>query len=65
MSGKENLYKKIKEYCLLKGYNITIFKEISYGIQFSINDNIIRIYESKKKGITLDLSQLKDEDLKE
>lgn len=57
----QDLYLLIKE--KLKEYNVTEEKKIAYGLQFKINSNIIRIYSSKKKGITLDTSQSKNEQL--
>lgn len=57
----QDLYLLIKE--KLKEYNVTEEKKIAYGLQFKINNNIIRIYSSKKKGITLDTSQSKNEQL--
>ncbi len=57
----QDLYLLIKE--KLKEYNVTEEKKIAYGLQFKINSNIVRIYSSKKKGITLDTSQSKNEQL--
>lgn len=57
----QDLYLLIKK--KLKEYNVTEEKKIAYGLQFKINSNIIRIYSSKKKGITLDTSQSKNEQL--
>lgn len=57
----QDLYILIKE--KLKEYNVTEEKKIAYGLQFKINNNIIRIYSSKKKRITLDTSQSKNEQL--
>ncbi|WP_290771618.1 ribonuclease HIII [Anaerofustis sp.] len=59
----ENLYLTIKNSPKLKEYNIKDTKQIAYGMQFYIGNNIVRIYSSKKKGITLDTSQCKDESL--
>ena len=64
-----------KEYCdrIIKyleenNYKITERKEIPYGMQFRVNSNgvknSIRIFENKKKKLTLDLSQVKDNELK-
>lgn len=58
-----SLYFLIKNESLLKDYSISDKKEIAYGLQFYISNNIIRIYSSKKKGVTLDLSQCKDDTL--
>lgn len=50
----------------LKGmdYDVEEPKKIDYGIQFFVNkeerQGLIRVYNSKKKGVALDLSQLKD-----
>ena len=57
----KDLYLLIKE--TLKEHSVSEEKKIAYGIQFRINSNIIRIYSSKKKGITLDTSQSKNEQL--
>ena len=47
------------------GIEVHEYKEINYGLQFTMILNeaksLIRIYESKKKGIRYDLSQIKDE----
>lgn len=48
------------------GIETSPYTEINYGLQFTVLLNgikcIIRIYESKKKGISCDFSQIKDED---
>lgn len=45
-------------------YDIDDFIKIDYGLQFAISKDdkkgLVRIYHSKKKGTSLDLSQLKD-----
>lgn len=59
----EDLYLRIKNSNELISYSISDFKKIAYGIQFHIDSNIVRIYSSKKKGITLDTSQSKSDKL--
>lgn len=53
---------------LSKKFLVGQFKCINHGLQFSVNlpdsKNMIRIYESKKKGLTVDVSQVFDDDLK-
>lgn len=52
---------EIYDYLYSNLEDVSFYKEIAYGIQFSVMDNTIRIFKSKKKGITLDLSQCRDE----
>lgn len=59
----ENLYLRIKNSNELVSYSVSDFKKIAYGLQFYIDNNIVRIYSSKKKGITLDTSQSKSDEL--
>ncbi|MFR6311813.1 ribonuclease HIII [Anaerofustis stercorihominis] len=59
----EDLYLRIKNSNELVSYSVSDFKKIAYGLQFYIDSNIIRIYSSKKKGITLDTSQSKSDEL--
>ena len=54
---------EIYEYLYSNLEDVSSYKEIAYGIQFKVMDNTIRIFKSKKKGITLDLSQCKDENV--
>lgn len=74
---KEKLMSKYDLYNILKKgllnqleYDLQVepYQEINYGIQFDVTLNgqksKVRIYESKKKGVTLDLSQIKNEELK-
>lgn len=69
--SKYETYEVLKEKLLSQiHYEIEVgaYEEINYGIQFDIHyegkRSKIRIYESKKKGITLDLSQVKYDELK-
>lgn len=69
--SKYDLYNIIKENLLSQiDYNFQVepYQEINYGIQFDVIEgdkkSKVRIYESKKKGVTLDLSQVKYEELK-
>jgi hypothetical protein len=49
-------------------YFVENYKEISYGIQFRISkfdqSHLVRIYNSKRKGVRLDYSQIKHPDVK-
>lgn len=60
--NKYDCYQKIKDQ--LRDFDVSDFREISYGLQFEIKKitqkGVIRIYESKK-GIKLDFSQIKDQ----
>lgn len=69
--SKYDLYNILKENLLSQiEYNFQVepYQEINYGIQFDVIEgdkkSKVRIYESKKKGVTLDLSQVKYEELK-
>lgn len=57
----------MKFHLLGQGFDVDNYQEINYGLQFKVNfqgkSGLIRIFESKKKGISLDLSQVKDERL--
>lgn len=59
-------YLKVKEKLKYYGFDIGLYKEINYGIQFSAaiegRKSTIRIYNGKK-GLRLDLSQIKDNDI--
>jgi len=55
---------KIKESIISFGSGITEEKEIPYGLQIKTTSGTVRIYQNKKGKTTLDLSQLKDENLK-
>ncbi|MEG0325704.1 MAG: ribonuclease HIII [Cellulosilyticaceae bacterium] len=65
--NKYDKYNEIKEFLIEQGLRVGATKEINYGVQFDVvysgNTSKIRIYESKKKGITVDLSQVKYEPL--
>ncbi|HMN23964.1 MAG TPA: ribonuclease HIII [Ignavibacteriaceae bacterium] len=60
-------YVDLKDKLISAGFQITDHKEIDYGVQFNVsklNDNgVVRIYFSKKKGLTYDTSQVKDGNL--
>ena len=64
---KEGAYQKIYEKLSEKGYNIMPFKEIEWGLQFQVSkkghEGLIRIFESKKNGINLDKSTIKDREI--
>ncbi|MGL6173496.1 MAG: ribonuclease HIII [Cellulosilyticaceae bacterium] len=66
--NKYDKYNEIKEGLISEGIQVGEIKEINFGLQFDVNMNgnisKVRIYESKKKGITVDLSQVKYEALK-
>ncbi|WP_392486688.1 ribonuclease HIII [Haloimpatiens sp. FM7315] len=63
---KFQCYDYIKNIFEKNGISVASYKEINYGIQFSITldgqKENIRIYESKKKGINCDFSQVKSQE---
>lgn len=62
---KYKKYEGIKQ--ALETYSVAVgaYKEINYGLQFEVTmkdlRSVVRIYESKKKGVSVDLSQIKHE----
>lgn len=62
-----NSYLETKNLLIQFGYLISEFKDIDYGIQFTVTKSgvggIVRIYYNKKRGIKFDFSQIKDENL--
>lgn len=60
----KDAYEAMRANLIVKGYEIDEPKEISYGVQFQIRKNsieeLIRLYQNKKKGTTVDLSLIKD-----
>ena len=66
--NKYTKYEELKAQLETAHYEITAYKEINYGIQFDVihatGSAKIRIYESKKKGVSVDLSLVKDTALK-
>jgi ribonuclease HIII len=62
---KYELYNYLKDVLESAGLEVSTYSEINYGLQFSTDIKgkkcLIRIYESKKSGVRLDLSQIKDE----
>ncbi|GAB6098955.1 hypothetical protein JCM16358_08340 [Halanaerocella petrolearia] len=64
---KYNYYEEVKSKLEDNDFEVDSYTEISYGVQFNVNYNnkeeLVRIYESKKKGTRLDLSQVKDEEI--
>lgn len=67
--NKYDKYNEIKQFLISQGIQVALPQEINFGIQFDAimdgNTSKVRIYESKKKGITVDLSQVKYQALKE
>ncbi|MGL4363018.1 MAG: ribonuclease HIII [Cellulosilyticaceae bacterium] len=67
--NKYTKYDEIKKNLKEHDGKVEPYKEINYGIQFEVSalgyTSKVRIYESKKKGITVDLSQVKYEALRE
>ena len=67
--NKYQVYNEMKEKINNHEGNIGPYTEINYGIQFDVTINNltskVRVYESKKKGITVDLSQVKYDELKD
>lgn len=65
---EEGAYELIRENLEEMGYTIFPFKKISYGLQFEVskgdNKGLIRVYNSKDKGVNVDLSVLKNEIIK-
>jgi len=63
----QSSYTEVKNRLTTLGFQISAYKDIDYGIQFTISKigirGIVRIYFSKKKGIKYDLSQIKDANL--
>ena len=66
-SDKFDYYAQLKRIFTSKGFSVNPYREIDYGIQFLVflddDDALIRVYESKK-GIKLDLSQVKNESIR-
>lgn len=66
MLDKFKLYEEMRFHLLGQGFDVENYKEINYGLQFKVNfqgeSELIRIFESKKKGTRVDLSQVKDEE---
>ena len=66
--SKYSTYEQMKKQVLTKGGAVGSYKEINYGIQFDVTyqglTSKVRVYESKKKGVTVDLSQVKHEEIK-
>ncbi|MFN2364110.1 MAG: hypothetical protein ABR596_07420, partial [Halarsenatibacteraceae bacterium] len=62
---KFKLYEEMRFHLLGQGFDVENYQEINYGLQFKVDfqgtSELIRIFESKKKGIRLDLSQVQDE----
>lgn len=63
---KYDYYEYLKNVFEDNGIEIGSYRDIKYGLQFDVFINerkcLIRIYESKKSGITCDFSQVKDEE---
>jgi len=67
--NKENkvieIYQNIKSILQLDNFNVSDYKIISYGLQFTVSilnwSGIIRIYHNKKGVVKIDYSQLKGE----
>jgi type I site-specific restriction-modification system R (restriction) subunit len=66
-SNLEDAYNAIEANLISKNFSISKKNNIQYGLQFEISKNtsiyLIRIFFSKKKGCTLDLSQIKNENI--
>lgn len=65
--NKYEAYKHCEKILKKKGFKVDNFKEISYGLQFVIqidgNNYTIRIYESKKNGVKIDLSMIRNSEV--
>ena len=67
---KEEVYERIKEHLKLEKYDVSEFNEIQFGLQFSVSKDgsdigMLRIFESKKKGTSVDLSQIDGAEMRE
>lgn len=66
--SKEECLEKLKKCFQEKDYSFSDLKEINYGLQFKLqfeDENLtIRIFQSKKKGTSIDLSQIKNQIIK-
>lgn len=64
----KDYYTEVKRELENLAYYVDSYKEINYGIQFKIfrfkQGYLVRIYNSKKKGIKLDCSQIKNQNVK-
>jgi ribonuclease HIII len=62
-TDKYGFYEELKKILSQAGFLVTSYSDIQYGLQFNIeyqeSYGVIRVYEGKK-GIKLDLSQIKD-----
>lgn len=63
---KFQCYEYMKDKFISRGWPVEQYKEINYGLQFGVNINgmreNIRVYHSKKKGITCDFSGVKSQE---
>lgn len=61
----QHIYNDIKEKLNNIGIEVDVFKNISFGIQFSVShydqSGLVRIYQNKKGVIKYDLSQIKEQ----
>lgn len=61
-----NIYADIKKYLLDQGFKVNPAREIQYGLQFMVfsdlESGLVRLFNGKK-GLRVDLSQVKDETL--
>ncbi|MCD6491831.1 MAG: ribonuclease HIII, partial [Candidatus Korarchaeota archaeon] len=60
---KEHVLEKVRSFLAKEGYEISNVMKIQYGLQISLSKNgekigILRIYESKRRGTSIDLSQI-------
>jgi ribonuclease HIII len=66
-SDKYDYYNQLKRILNSKGFTVNPYRDIDYGIQFLVflddDDALVRVYQSKK-GIKLDLSQVKNDSIK-
>lgn len=65
--NKYEKYEELKRNYEKAGVIVGTYKEINYGIQFGVQfgdfKGTVRVYESKKKGISIDFSQVRAEEL--
>lgn len=66
INDKFQCYDYMKERFTSRGWQVEQYKEINYGLQFGVSVNgqreNIRVYHSKKKGITCDFSGVKSQE---
>ncbi|WP_102399752.1 ribonuclease HIII [Haloimpatiens massiliensis] len=66
IKDKFQCYEYMKDKFISRGWTVEQYKEINYGLQFGVSINgqreNVRVYHSKKKGITCDFSGVKSKE---